>query len=72
MMFDPETNEISFVKDSTPSCNDFPVDFDPKTKKIVYKPGPNKCKKMMLTMEKDYEVKMEKSVNEKVTYKIGF
>ena len=72
MMFDPETNEISFVKDSPSSCQGFPVDFDPKKKKIVYKPGPNRCKKMVMTMEKDYEIKMEKSVKEKVTYKIGF
>ncbi|KAK3746374.1 hypothetical protein QZH41_006305 [Actinostola sp. cb2023] len=54
LMFDPETNEISFVKE--PSCKEFPVEFDPKTKKIVHKPGANKCKKMVMTMEKDYEI----------------
>jgi len=68
-MFDPETNEISFVKE--PSCKEFPVEFDPKTKKIVHKPGANKCKKMVMTMEKDYEIEFGKSVTKKVSYKIG-
>jgi len=71
MAFDSETNEIVYIEDK-PSCTDFPLEFDPKTKTIVHKPGPNKCKKMVVTMEKETEGKIPRSESKKVTYKIGF